>query len=55
MSGARVLGIAGHDETHWLAPGLGLFVKQRLVHSAVNPSVAGTQNSELIAITPAPR
>lgn len=42
---------AGHDETHWMAPALGIFIKQQLARSAANPSGPGTQDNELLAFT----
>lgn len=39
----------GNDETFWTSPGLGTFVKTRLVRGPGNPFGAGTQESELVA------
>jgi hypothetical protein len=39
----------GTDETYWSSPGLGPFVKTRLMRDARHPAGAGTQESELVA------
>jgi hypothetical protein len=39
----------GADDTYWSSPGLGPFVKTRLLRDARHPAGAGTQESELVA------
>lgn len=40
---------SGSDETYWSSPGLGPFVKTRLIRPAGNPFGPGTQEAELVA------
>lgn len=40
---------SGSDETYWSSPGLGPFVKTRLIRPAGSPSGQGTQEAELVA------
>lgn len=40
----------GNDETFWVNPALGTFVKTRLVRAPGNPFGAGTQEAELLAV-----
>lgn len=44
---------AGHDETHWVDPSRGLFVKQRLIRTDQHLSGPGTQDNEVLSFTPA--
>lgn len=44
---------AGHDETHWVDPTRGLFVKQRLIRTDQYMSGPGTQDNEMVSFTPA--
>lgn len=44
---------AGHDETHWIDPARGLFVKQRLIRTEQHMAGLGTQDNEIVSFTPA--
>jgi hypothetical protein len=49
----RCTDTAGHDDTHWVDPKRGVFMKQRLIRTDQYVLGAGTQDVELLSFKPA--